>query len=55
MKKIFVILVISAIAGISLNAQTRNDVIAAYNQGAKAAQTDPATAIMAFEQAVLGG
>ena len=53
MKKIFVILVISAIAGISLNAQTRNDVIAAYNQGAKAAQTDPATAIMAFEQAVL--
>jgi len=53
MKKIFVILVISAIAGISLNAQSRNDVIAAYNQGAKAAQTDPATAIMAFEQAVL--
>jgi tetratricopeptide (TPR) repeat protein len=53
MKKIFIILVISAIAGISLNAQTRNDVIAAYNQGAKAAQTDPAMAIMAFEQAVL--
>lgn len=53
MKKIFIILVISAIAGISLNAQTRNDVIAAYNQGAKAAQTDPAIAIMAFEQAVM--
>lgn len=53
MKKIFIILVISAIAGISLNAQTRNDVIAAYNQGAKAAKSDPAMAIMAFEQAVL--
>ncbi len=53
MKKILIILVITIIAGISLNAQSRNDVIAAYNQGAKAAQTDPATAIMAFEQAVM--
>jgi len=40
------------IAGISLNAQSRNDVIHAYNEGVKAVKTDPQGAIKAFENVV---
>jgi len=53
MRKIAGILVVSAIIGTNLNAQTRNDVISAYNEGAKASQTDPGAAIVAFEQVIL--
>ena len=52
MRKIAGILVVSAIIGTNLNAQTRNDVISAYNEGAKASQTDAGAAIVAFEQVV---
>jgi Tfp pilus assembly protein PilF len=46
------ILVISAIFSSSLHAQDRNDVIKAYNEGAKSAQTDPSAAIKAFENVI---
>ena len=46
------ILVVSAIIGASLHAQDRNDVIKAYNEGAKSAQTDPSSAIKAFETVI---
>jgi hypothetical protein len=46
------ILVLSAIIVTNLHAQTRNDVVTAYNEGAKAAQTDAVTAISAFEKAI---
>lgn len=52
MKKIAGFLVISAVIGINLNAQDRNDVIKAYNDGAKAMQTDIPAAILAFENVV---
>jgi tetratricopeptide (TPR) repeat protein len=53
MSKIAGILVIFVIIGTNLNAQTtRNDVISAYNEGAKASQTDPGAAIVAFEKVV---
>jgi len=52
MRKIAGIMVVSAILGANLNAQTRNDVISAYNEGAKASQTDAGAAIVAFEQVV---
>jgi tetratricopeptide (TPR) repeat protein len=52
MKKIAGLLVISAVIGINLNAQDRNDVIKAYNDGAKTMQTDIPAAIMAFENVV---
>ncbi len=51
-KKIAGFLVISAVIGINLNAQDRNDVIKAYNDGAKAMQTDIPAAIVAFENVV---
>jgi len=46
------ILIVSAIIGTNLNAQVRNDVIKAYNEGAKASQTDPAAAVVAFENVI---
>jgi tetratricopeptide (TPR) repeat protein len=46
------LLAISAIIGTSLNAQTRNDVITSYNEGAKAMQSDVPAAIAAFENVV---
>lgn len=51
-KKLAGMLMISALVFTGLNAQTKNDVVAAYNEGAKAAQTDPAAAITAFEKAI---
>jgi tetratricopeptide (TPR) repeat protein len=47
------ILFVSLIIGVNLNAQTRNDVVNAYNEGAKAIQTDVKTAIEAFEKVVV--
>jgi len=52
MRKIAVILAVSAIIGANLNAQERNDVIAIYNEGAKSIQTDIKAAIEAFEKVV---
>ena len=52
MKKITVILIFSAISITNLLAQERNDVIAAYNEGAKAMQTDTQAAIKAFENVI---
>jgi len=51
MKKITVLLVTVMLAA-TLGAQTRNDVVAAYNEGAKAAQTDAPAAITAFEKVI---
>ncbi|MGC1390522.1 MAG: hypothetical protein WA816_05750 [Bacteroidales bacterium] len=53
MKKIAGILIVFAVIGANLNAQTRNDVIDAYNEGAKTMQTDVKTAIEAFEKVVV--
>lgn len=52
-KRIAAVLSVAVCFGISLNAQTRNDVITAYNEGAKAMQTDPQAAIDAFEKVVV--
>src|SRR5512136_380374 len=50
---IAVMLVASAFIGTNLNAQVgRNDVITAYNEGAKAMQTDTRAAIDAFEKVI---
>jgi tetratricopeptide (TPR) repeat protein len=46
---LFVVVVLSIT---TIKAQGRNDVIAAYNEGAKAVQTDPQAAIKAFENVV---
>jgi tetratricopeptide (TPR) repeat protein len=51
MKKIALLLV-SAIIVINLQAQERNDVIKAYNDGAKSMQTDVPAAIKAFEDVI---
>ena len=51
MKKVS-LLIITLIIVVNLNAQDRNAVVAAYNDGAKAAQTDAAAAITAFEKAI---
>jgi tetratricopeptide (TPR) repeat protein len=51
-KKSVFILIVSAIIGTNLKAQERNDVIKAYNEGAKAMQTDVQAAIVAFETVV---
>ena len=51
-RKIAWILVVSAILGINLKAQDRNDVIKVYNEGVKAVQTDIQVAIEAFENVV---
>jgi hypothetical protein len=52
MKKVAGILVASALIGTNLNAQERNDVIKAYNEGAKSMQTDAPAAIAAFEKVI---
>ncbi|MCU0461354.1 MAG: tetratricopeptide repeat protein [Bacteroidales bacterium] len=51
MKKIILIIVATLFVTI-ISAQDRNAVVAAYNEGAKAAQTDAVTAITAFEKAI---
>ncbi len=43
---------IAAFLSVSLSAQERNDVIAVYNEGAKAIQSDVAAAITAFEKVI---
>lgn len=53
MRKIAVLLVISAMIVTNINGQERNDVIKVYNEGAKAMQTDPKTAIAAFENVIV--
>ncbi len=50
--KIAAIVFVSAISGIALFAQDRNDVIKVYNEGAKAMQTDLNVAIESFENVV---
>jgi tetratricopeptide (TPR) repeat protein len=50
--KIGGILIISALIGTNLLAQEQNDVIKAYNEGAKSMQTDIPTAIKAFEDVI---
>jgi tetratricopeptide (TPR) repeat protein len=40
------------LSGVTLNAQDRNEVIAVYNEGAKAIQTDVPAAITAFEKVI---
>ncbi|MBP8959089.1 MAG: tetratricopeptide repeat protein [Bacteroidales bacterium] len=51
-RKITGILVVYAAISTNLNAQTRSDVIAAYNEGAKTVQTDVKAAIDAFERTI---
>lgn len=46
------ILTLAILMGINLFAQERNDVIRAYNEGAKASSTDPVAAINSFENAI---
>jgi tetratricopeptide (TPR) repeat protein len=46
------LLAILALIDTNLNAQTRNDVITFYNEGAKAMQTDVPAAITAFENVI---
>lgn len=53
MKLIAGMIVVSALFGVSLNAQDRNDVITHYNEGAKAMQTDVPAAIAAFENVIV--
>ncbi len=45
--------VIYACTSLSVTAQDRNEVIAAYNEGAKAMQTDVPAAIAAFEKVIV--
>jgi hypothetical protein len=52
-KKIAGIFIVYVIIGTNLNAQTRTDVINAYNEGAKATQTDVKAAIDAFEKTIV--
>lgn len=52
MKRISTILLFTALVGINLNAQTYNDVVTAYNEGAKAMQTDVRAAIISFEKVI---
>lgn len=51
MKRVIIFLFAAFIAG-SINAQTRDDVVKAYNDGAKASQTDVKSAIASFESAI---
>ena len=52
MKLIAGMIVVSALFGVSLSAQDRNEVITVYNEGAKAMQTDVPAAIAAFEKVI---
>jgi tetratricopeptide (TPR) repeat protein len=51
-RKIAWILIVSAMIVTNINGQDRNEVIKYYNEGAKAMQTDPKAAIVAFETVV---
>ncbi|MFZ2287458.1 MAG: hypothetical protein WAV93_10785 [Bacteroidales bacterium] len=53
MRLIAGMIVVSALFGVSLNAQDRNEVITHYNEGAKAMQTDVPAAIAAFEKVIV--
>jgi tetratricopeptide (TPR) repeat protein len=53
MRNITGIFIVSAIINANINAQTQNDVINVYNEGAKATQTDVKAAIEAFEKVVV--
>ncbi len=46
------ILVSVVLSTVTINAQSRNDVIVAYNEGAKIVKTDPQGAIRAFENVI---
>ena len=52
MKRISTILLFTVLVGINLNAQSYNDVVTAYNEGAKAMQTDVKAAIGSFEKVI---
>jgi tetratricopeptide (TPR) repeat protein len=53
MRQIAGILLVFLLISVNLNAQTRNDVVNAYNEGAKAMQTDVNTAIESFEKVII--
>lgn len=53
MRKLGIILIIFAMISKNLLAQERNDVIKAYNEGAKSMQTDIPAAIKSFEDVVI--
>lgn len=53
LNKLAGIILFFALVNGSINAQERNDVIKSYNEGAKAMQTDPASAIAAFENVIV--
>jgi len=46
-------MVLSVILGINLGAQTRSDVIKAFNEGVQASKTDTKAAIPAFENVIV--
>ncbi|MBK9389459.1 MAG: hypothetical protein IPN68_04410 [Bacteroidetes bacterium] len=52
MKKIATILVVLALLGPAINAQDRNEVVNAYNEGAKVVKTDINAAIVSFENVI---
>ncbi len=52
MRKIVTILAVFVILGAKLDAQDRNDVVNAYNEGAKASKTDIKAAIVSFENVI---
>lgn len=52
LRKIAAILTVSALFAFSAKAQDRNAVVDAFNEGAKASQTDPVAAIKAFENVI---
>jgi tetratricopeptide (TPR) repeat protein len=52
LRKAATAIVLTALLAPAMSAQERNDVIKAYNEGAKAIQTDPPTAIKSFETAI---
>jgi len=52
MKKIAIILLTLALSGPAINAQDRNEVVNAYNEGAKVVKTDINAAIVSFENVI---
>ena len=52
LRKTATVIVLTALMVHVISGQERNDVIKAYNEGAKAIQTDPAAAIKSFETAI---
>ena len=52
MKKIATILVVLALLGPAIYAQDRNEVVNAYNEGAKVVKTDINAAIVSFENVI---